>query len=116
MSKDSSSSSASGDRRGAAQDPGISNRESAGEERAERAAHPPVNTNPPASEDETGRLGEQPSEDQNDLQTSQKAGTRSTAQKETASRYPDSAMPASKKVPGAFGKEPNHVESNNEPE
>jgi hypothetical protein len=36
---------------------------------------------------------------------STKAGSRSMAQKETGSRYPDSEMPASKKVPGAFGKE-----------
>jgi hypothetical protein len=51
-------------------------------------------------------MGEQPADDQNDVQTSHKAGTRSTAQKATESRYADRAMPASKKVPGAFGKEP----------
>jgi Protein of unknown function (DUF2934) len=33
------------------------------------------------------------------------------AQKETASRYPDREMPASKKVPGAFGKESQGDES-----
>jgi hypothetical protein len=87
--------------------PGISNRESAGEEDAERAAHPPVDTRPPRPEDAAGRIGEQPTDEENDLQTSHKAGSRSTAQKQTASRYPDRAMPASKKVPGAFGKEPN---------
>jgi hypothetical protein len=36
-----------------------------------------------------------------------KAGSRSTAQKATGSRYVDRAMPASQKVAGAFGKEPN---------
>lgn len=40
-------------------------------------------------------------------QTSRKAGTRSTAQKETGSRYPDRSMPAWSKVAGAFGKEDN---------
>jgi hypothetical protein len=28
------------------------------------------------------------------------------AQKEAESKYPDRSMPASRKVPGAFGKEP----------
>jgi Protein of unknown function (DUF2934) len=86
--------------------PGISNRESASEESAERAAHPPLDTGPPPPMDAAGRTGE-PTDDQRDLQTSRKVGSRSTAQKETGSRYPDRATPASKKVPGAFGKEPN---------
>ena len=107
MSTHPSSSSSSAEHNAAEKNPGISNRESAGEERAERAAHPPVDTNAPPPEDAAGPVGEEPADDLNDLQTSHKAGSRSTAQKETASRYPDRAMPASKKVPGAFGKEPN---------
>jgi hypothetical protein len=62
------------------QNPGSSNRESGGEERAERAAHPPVDTNPPALEDAAGCVGEQPTDDQNDRQTSRKAGSLSTAE------------------------------------
>jgi hypothetical protein len=116
MSKHSSPSSSSAEHDVTEQNPGISNRESAGEERAERAAHPPVDTNPLPPEDAAGRIGEHPTDDQNDLQTSLKAGSRSTAQKETASRYPDSAMPASKKVPGAFGKEPHDSAGNSEPQ
>ena len=38
--------------------------------------------------------------------TSHKAGSRSIAQKEAGSRHPDTSMPATRKVPGAFGKEP----------
>jgi hypothetical protein len=96
------------------QNPGISNRESARDESAERAAHPPVDSSALPPEDAAGRVGEQPTDDQNDLQTSRKAGSRSTAQKETASRYPDRSMPASKKVPGAFGKEPKDASSGEE--
>ena len=106
MSKDPASSPASGQGNAAGQNPGISNRKSADEEHAERAAHPPVDTSDPPPEDAAGRTGEEPIDDQNDVQTSQKAGSRSMAQKEASSRYPDRAMPASKKVPGAFGKEP----------
>ena len=100
----------------AEQNPGISNRESAGEERAERDAHPPVDTSAPPPEDAAGRVGEQPINDQNDLQTSHKAGSRSMAQKEADSRYPDRSMPASSKVAGAFGKEPKDSPSKTEPE
>jgi hypothetical protein len=57
---------------------------------------------PPAS----GRVGEQPLDDIRDRHTSHKAGSRSIAQKEAASRYADRSMPASRKVAGAFGKEP----------
>jgi hypothetical protein len=116
VSKQPSSSPSSAEPIATRQNPGISNRESARDESAERAAHPPVDTSTPPPEDAAGRVGEQPTDDQNDLQTSHKAGSRSTAQKEAASRYPDSAMPASKKVPGAFGKEPNASPSGNEPE
>ncbi len=42
---------------------------------------------------------------------SAKAGSRSTAQKETGSRYLDREVPASREVPGAFGKERQASES-----
>jgi hypothetical protein len=85
---------------------GISNRESAEEERAERAAHPPVPVGSPPPEDAAGHVGDQPIDDYSQLQTSHKAGSRSIAQKEAGSRYPDRSMPASRKVAGASGKEP----------
>jgi hypothetical protein len=85
---------------------GISNRESAEEERQERQRHPPQDTGSPAPEDAAGRQGEQPLTDLRDRQTSHKAGSRSIAQKEAASRHLDTSMPATRKVPGAFGKEP----------
>ncbi len=68
-------------------DQGISNRETAEEESQERAEHPPEGSNEGESE------------------SSAKTGSRSTAQKEADVRYPDSAMPPTKKVSGAFGKE-----------
>ena len=116
MRKEPASIPASDESNAAGQNPGISNRESAGEERAERAAHPPVDTNYPPPEDAAGRVGEQPIDDHNDLQTSHKAGTRSMAQKEAASRYPERSMPASRKVAGAFGKEPKDSPSKTERE
>jgi hypothetical protein len=85
---------------------GISNRESATEEAREREEHPPVAAGSPEPEDAAGRVGEQPLEDSRDRHTSHKAGSRSIAQKEAGSRYPDRSMPASRKVAGAFGKEP----------
>lgn len=85
---------------------GISNRESARDEGEERRQHPPLDTSSPAPEDAAGRTGEQPLDDIRDRHTSHKAGSRSIAQKESESRYPDRAMPASRKVAGAFGKEP----------
>ncbi|HVS31890.1 MAG TPA: hypothetical protein VMS98_10570, partial [Thermoanaerobaculia bacterium] len=106
VSKDPSPSPASDESNAAGQNPGISNRESAGEESAERAAHPPVDTSDPPPEDAAGHVGEQPIDDHDDLQTSHKAGSRSMAQKEADSRYADRSMPASRKVAGAFGKEP----------
>jgi hypothetical protein len=42
-------------------------------------------------------------------QTSHKAGSRSIAQKESNTRYPDRAMPGTHKKPGAFGAEPRDV-------
>jgi hypothetical protein len=91
----------------ASQHTGISNRESAREEAHERQENPPVNTGSPEPEDAAGRVGEQPLDDTRDRHTSHKAGSRSIAQKEDESRYPDRSMPAARKVPGAFGKEPN---------
>jgi hypothetical protein len=85
---------------------GISNRQSAAEEQQERQQHPPLDTNSPPPEDAAGRVGETAPKEVPDRQTSHKAGSRSIAQKEDAARYPDRSMPASRKVPGAFGKEP----------
>ena len=86
------------------QDQGISNRESAAEEAAERHEHPPVDTQP-QPEDAAGRVGDASGLDLGG-QTSHKAGSRSIAQKEAGTRYPDRSTPASRKVDGAFGKEP----------
>jgi hypothetical protein len=85
---------------------GISNRESGTEEAREREEHPPVDTRSPEPQDAAGRVGEQPLDDISDRHTSHKAGSRSIAQKEEASKYPDRSMPASHKVGGAFGREP----------
>ena len=72
---------------------GISNRESARDKAEERRTHPPLNTGSPPPEDAAGRVGEQPLADIRDRHTSHKAGSRSIAQKEAASRYPDRSMP-----------------------
>ena len=88
------------------QQQGISNRETAADEAREREEHPPVETGSPAPEDAAGRVGEEPLDDHRDRHTSHKAGMRSIAQKEDESRYPDRSMPPSRKVPGAFGREP----------
>ena len=85
---------------------GISNRETDVEEARERDANPPIDTSSPPPEDAAGRVGEQPLEDLSDRHTSHKAGSRSIAQKEAGSRYPDRSMPASRKTAGAFGREP----------
>jgi len=85
---------------------GISNRESASEEAREREEHPPLESGSPAPQDAAGRKGERPLDDNRDRHTSHKAGSRSIAQKESESRYPDRSMPSSRKVAGAFGKEP----------
>jgi hypothetical protein len=55
---------------------GISNRESAQEESAERTEHPPVDTKSPPPEDAGGDIGEQPIDDYSARQTSHKAGSR----------------------------------------
>ena len=85
---------------------GISNRETPQEERQERDQHPPIDTNSPPPQDAAGRVGEAPLEDLRDRHTSHKAGSRSIAQKEAESKYADRSQPASSKVAGAFGKEP----------
>jgi hypothetical protein len=82
---------------------GISNRESANAESKERQEHPTINATSSADAPEAEDT-QAPAATENE-QTSRKAGTRSTAQKETESRYPDRTMPASSKVAGAFGKE-----------
>ena len=85
---------------------GISNRETPEEEARERAEHPPTNTGSPEPADAAGRVGEAPLDEVPNRQTSHKAGSRSIAQKEDAVRYPDRSMPPTRKVSGAFGKEP----------
>jgi hypothetical protein len=85
---------------------GISNRESVADEARERSEHPPVDTSSPPPEDAAGRVGEEPLDDLRNRHTSHKAGSRSIAQKESGSRYPDRSTPASRKVGGAFGREP----------
>lgn len=85
---------------------GISNRETARDERREREAHPPLDTASPPPEDAAGQVGETPMRNVPQRHTSHKAGTRSIAQKEAAARYPDRSMPPTRKKPGAFGREP----------
>jgi hypothetical protein len=84
---------------------GISNRESPQEEEQERHEHPPQDTSSPPPQDAAGRVGEDPLTDNQDRHTSHKAGSRSIAQKEADVRYPDSSMPQTRKVAGAFGRE-----------
>lgn len=82
--------------------PGISNRRSADEEDRVRRAHPPLDAGPPQP------TGGAPDEDvlAGEVQTSHKAGSKSTARRTSGSRYPDRSMPASRKVAGAYGAEP----------
>jgi hypothetical protein len=86
---------------------GISNRESSTQEQQERMERPRMSPDaPPVEQDAAGREGEQPLEDRRDRHTSHKAGSRSIAQKEAESKYPDRSHPSSHKVAGADGKEP----------
>jgi hypothetical protein len=85
---------------------GISNRLSPESEARNQEEYPPIDTSSPPPEDAAGRVGEEPLEDRRDRHTSHKAGSRSIAQKEAGARYPDRSMPPSRKVPGAFGREP----------
>jgi hypothetical protein len=87
--------------------PGISNRESAAEEQQERREFPPrTPDSPPEVQDAAGRSGEAQINDYSDSHTSHKAGSRSVAQKEAESKYADRGHPASHKVAGAYGEEP----------
>jgi hypothetical protein len=85
---------------------GISNRETAAEEAVEREEFPPVQETPPPPQDAAGRTGDETPGNTDGRQTSHKAGSRSIAQKEDEARYPDTSMPPSRKVAGAFGREP----------
>ena len=64
-------------------DTGISNRETAREEADERRDIRPSIPNSPPPEDAAGRVGEEPLDDHRDRHTSNKAGSRSIAQKES---------------------------------
>lgn len=86
---------------------GISNRETSTQEQQERMEFPPMSPDaPPVEQDAAGREGEEPLEDTEDRHTSHKAGSRSIAQKEAESKYADRGHPASHKVAGASGREP----------
>jgi len=85
---------------------GISNRETASQEQAERQALPPVDVGPPPPQDAAGNVGDASTATADGMQTSHKAGSRSVAQKEDETRYPDRSVPPSRKAAGAFGKEP----------
>lgn len=83
---------------------GISNRMSAGDEARDQKRHPPIDAGSPPAEDAAGRKGERLTSRRG--QTSHKAGSRSIAQKQANTRYPDRSMPAARKTAGAFGREP----------
>lgn len=88
---------------------GISNRETPAEEERERRVHPPEQTVSPAPEDAAGRSGDEQTDEVPNRHTAHKAGSRSIAQKEDRTRYPDRSMPPTRKKGGAFGKEPGAV-------
>ena len=88
---------------------GISNRESPDQEQRERLEHPPLRPGSPPPQDASGRVGEEPMAEVPNRHTSHKAGSRSIAQKEDRARYPDRSMPPTRKVSGAFGREPQDV-------
>lgn len=85
---------------------GISNRETPRDEAEERKEHPPERQGAPASDVamDDARLTEVAEQ-----QSAHKAGARSIAQKVARARYTDRSMPATRKKPGAFGKEPKDV-------
>lgn len=85
---------------------GISNRETPEMEARERREHPRLDAGAPPAQDASGRVGDPSTEEVLNGHTSHKAGSRSVAQKEDRSRYPDRSMPATRKVAGAFGREP----------
>jgi hypothetical protein len=79
----------------------------AAEESQERREFPSTTPDsPPEVRDAAGRRGEAQITDYNDSHTAHKAGSRSVAQKEAESKYADRSHPASHKVAGAFGEEP----------
>ena len=84
---------------------GISNRMPPEAEAREAAVHPPVDAGTSQTRDSDGRAAEQPEGRFQDQQTSRKAGTRSTGQKEAGTRYSDRPAPSSREVEGAFGRE-----------
>jgi hypothetical protein len=88
---------------------GISNRETPEQEEQERRAHPPIDSASPPPQDAAGRVGEEPMAEVPNRHTSHKAGSRSIAIKEDRTRYPDRSMPATRKVSGAFGREPQDI-------
>ena len=88
---------------------GISNRETPADEERERREHPPVDPSSPPPQDAGGRVGEEPMAEVPNRHTSHKAGSRSIAQKEDRARYPDRSMPPTRKVSGAFGREPRNT-------
>lgn len=98
------------DRDSSATRTGVSNRESPNQDARERNEHPPLDPSSPPPESAGGDVGEGPLVDLRNRHTSHKAGSRSIAQKEAGARYPDRSMPASRKVPGAFGREPADVD------
>jgi hypothetical protein len=88
---------------------GISNRETPEKEERERREHPPHDAGSPPPMDAAGRVGEEPLSEVPNRHTSHKAGSRSIAQKEDRARYPDRSMPPTRKVAGAFGREPKDI-------
>src|SRR4051794_23333578 len=96
--------------------PGNRNRKPPEKEAQEREESPPIDTSSPPPQDAAGRVGEDPLTDMNDRQTSHKTGSHSLVEKVAEARYPDRSMPQTRKVDGAFGKEPDeHAAEPNRP-
>jgi hypothetical protein len=93
---------------------GISNRESPEVEAQQREDHPPIQGGSPPPEDAAGRVGEEFLDEAGDRHASHKAGSRSIARKEANTRYADGSMPATRKVAGAFGREPGRRDTTND--
>jgi len=87
--------------------PGISNRESATAEDAERQRWPPIE----AASSPQEEASEQDAQEVRSGQSSTKTGSRSGAQKRARSRNAERAAPSATKVEGAFGKEPGDLPS-----
>jgi hypothetical protein len=95
---------------------GISNRESPQAEAEERKSHPPIldapdrqdaAEEPLAADDGNASVAAETTQEQ----TSSKVGSRSQALKEAGARYANRSMPATRKVAGAFGREPRRDET-----